>query len=104
MEIKSAFNLTEVVKDSIYEINYGTLKKGSNTLVSILITGVEHVSVSKSCGCTAPTVEILTDGLRLDIQYDSNKMGVINQQVVERVMDKEKNQKTITFKLKGAIV
>jgi hypothetical protein len=31
-------------------------------------------------------------------------MGVINQQVVERVMDKDKKQSTITFKLKGAIV
>jgi hypothetical protein len=104
MEIKSAFNLKEIVKDSIYEIDYGTLKSKSNTLVSIIITGVEHVSVSKSCGCTAPTVEILPDGLILNIQYDSNKMGVINQQVVERVMDKDKKQSTITFKLKGAIV
>ena len=104
MKIESSFKLVENVKNENYDINYGTIKKGSNTKVSIKFEDVNHFSVAKSCGCTMPIVELLPEGgFNLYIEYDNQKEGVISQAVWERVVDNENNQKLITFNLKGKI-
>jgi hypothetical protein len=104
MEVVSKFELEEVLKNRIYNINYGILKHGSDTQVDIDILGVSHLSVTKSCGCTTPTVALLSNGLRLTISYDNTKIGTINQTVTEKVQAEDKEIKTITFHLKGTIV
>jgi hypothetical protein len=105
MQITSKKNLQEVVKNEVYDINFGTIKKGSDTEVIINFQDVNHVSVSKSCGCTMPTIELLPEGgFNLKIIYDNNKIGVINQFVIEKVVNTEKKQLSITFNLKGTIL
>ena len=105
MKIESKSNVKENVKNVDYDINYGTIKAGSDTKVVIKITEVSHFSVTKSCGCTMPIIEILPEGgFNLIINYDNQKVGVINQAVWERVVDENNNQKLITFNLKGTII
>lgn len=105
MQITSKKNLQEVVKNEVYDINFGTISKGSDTEIIINFKDVSHVAVAKSCGCTMPTIELLPEGgFNLKITYDNNKIGVINQFVVETVIDTENKQSQITFNLKGTIL
>jgi hypothetical protein len=105
MQITSSKNLQEVVKNEVYNIDFGTIKKGSDTEVVINFQDVNHAAVSKSCGCTMPTVELLPQGgFNLKIVYDNKKIGVINQHVIEKVITTENKQLTITFNLKGTIL
>lgn len=105
MQITSKRNLQEVVKNEVYNIDFGTIKKGSDTEVIISFKDVNHVAVSKSCGCTMPTIELLPEGgFNLRIVYDNNKIGVINQYVIEKVLNAENKQLSITFNLKGTIL
>lgn len=103
MEIKGTNQLKEVVKNQEYLIDYGTIEQGSDTTVVIDILDVEHLSISKSCGCTQPTVSILPGAIQIKVSYDNNKLGTINQRVTERCTDKSGEQKTIIFNLKGNI-
>ena len=104
MKVTSESNFLKVVEENeAYTIQYGSLRKGSNTNVEIFITGASHLSASKTCQCTQPTIEILPDSIKLTIKYDSNKVGTINQQVKEKVQVGEE-QKTIIFNLKGQII
>jgi hypothetical protein len=105
MQITSKKNLLEVVKNEVYDINFGTIKKGSDTEVIINFKDVNHINVSKSCGCTMPTIELLPEGgFNLKIVYDNKKVGVINQFVIEKVVNTENQQLSITFNLKGTIL
>lgn len=104
MTITGSPQLKEVVKNQEYDINYGEIKHGGNTLVNIEIRDVEqHVSISKTCGCTMPTVEIHKDWIAIAIAYDNTKIGIINQRVTERCVGKDGVQKVIVFNLKGNI-
>lgn len=103
MIITGSPQLKEVVKNQEYNIDYGNLKIGDGTQINVSIKDVEHLSISKTCGCTTPKVEIAPDGINISISYDSQKLGVINQRVTERCLDKSGTQKTITFNLKGNI-
>ena len=71
MKITGSPQLKEVVKNQEYNIEYGTIKYGDNTLVNIKLEDVEHVSVSKTCGCTTPTVEIQPNGVTIAVSYTS---------------------------------
>jgi hypothetical protein len=104
MKITGSQQLKEVIKNQEYNIDYGTIKHGSNTLVNIKLEGVQHVSVSKTCGCTTPTVEIQPDAVMIAVSYDNKKLGTINQRVTERCTDSTGTQKTINFNLKGNII
>ena len=103
MIITGSPQLKEVVKNQEYNIEYGTLKKGDGTQINIKITGVTHLSISKTCGCTTPNVEIGVNEINISINYDNTKLGSINQRVTERCTDKSGSQKTIIFNLKGNI-
>lgn len=103
MEIKGTNQLKEVVKNQEYIIDYGTIEQGDNTTVTIDILDVEHLSISKSCGCTQPTVDIRPEGIQIKVYYDNTKLGAINQRVTERCTEKSGEQKTIIFNLKGNI-
>lgn len=104
MEIRGTNQLKEVVKNQEYLIDYGTIEQGSDTTVVIDILDVDHLSISKSCGCTQPTVEIRPEGIQIKVSYDNNKLGTINQRVTERCTEKSSGeQKTIIFNLKGNI-
>lgn len=104
MKIESNNPILEKVNDLTYNINYGVLKKGSDTEVILKFEGVSHVSVTKTCQCTMPTIIILPEGgFNIIIKYDSNKIGTINQSVFERVINEKKEQSVITFNLKGII-
>lgn len=105
MEIKSNKPILEKVNDHNYNINYGTMKKGSDTQVIINISGVTHLSVSKTCQCTMPTIVLLPDGsFDMIVSYDKEKVGTINQAIYERVENEKKEQVLITFNLKGLII
>lgn len=105
MKIESQFNLVEKVKDENYDINYGVIKKGSDTKVVIKFSDVSHLSVSKTCGCTMPTIELLPEGgFNMFIEYDNKKVGVISQAVYEKVINDKNEEKLITFNLKGTII
>jgi hypothetical protein len=104
MKITGSQQLKEVIKNQEYDIDYGTIKYGSNTLVNIKLEGVQHVSVSKTCGCTTPTVEIQPDAVMIAVSYDNKKLGTINQRVTERCTDSTGTQKIINFNLKGNII
>jgi hypothetical protein len=105
MKIESQFKLVQNVENEDYDINFGTIKKGTDTKVVIKFSDVNHLSVTKSCGCTMPTIELLPEGgFTLTIEYDNQKVGVISQVVLERVGTNKNEQKVITFHLKGTIV
>jgi hypothetical protein len=105
MKIESQFNLVQNTENENYDINFGTIKKGTDTKVVIKFNEVNHLSVTKSCGCTMPTIELLPEGgFTLTIEYDNQKIGVISQAVWERVLNNKNEQKLITFNLKGTIV
>lgn len=97
-------NFKQIEENQAYEINYGAIKKGSNTKVEILFEDVEYLSHSKSCGCTNPEITLLNNGFTLTIKYDSLKVGTINQQVKVNTMDKEKKTTKIIFNLKGQVL
>lgn len=103
MTITGSPQLKEVVKNQEYNIEYGTLKRGDGTQISIKITDVDHLSISKTCGCTSPSVEVKADEVNISISYDNQKLGTINQRVTERCTDKSGEQRTIIFNLKGNI-
>ena len=105
MKIESQFKLIQNVENENYDINFGTIKKGSNTKVEIKFSDVNHLNVTKSCGCTMPEVVLLPEGgFSLFITYDNQKIGVISQFVLERVLNSNNEQKLITFNLKGTII
>jgi hypothetical protein len=103
MIITGSPQLKEVVKNQEYNIEYGTLKRGDGTQINVKITDVEHLSISKTCGCTSPSVESKADEIQISISYDSQKIGAINQRVTEMCADKSGSQRTIIFNLKGNI-
>lgn len=104
MKITGSPQLKEVVKNQEYNIEYGTIKYGDNTLVNIKIENAEHVSVSRTCGCTTPTVELQPNGVMIAVSYDNKKLGTINQRVTERCTDSTGTQKIVVFNLKGNII
>lgn len=104
MKITSTSKLLHTVKENqTYQINYGALRKGSNTKVEIIFNGAEHLNTTKSCGCTTPTVEILENGFKMTVEYNNQKVGTINQYIEETVRE-GKGQKKIRINLKGQIV
>lgn len=105
MEITSNKNILEKVNDFNYNINYGTIKSGSDTSLTITFKGVNHLSVTKTCQCTMPTITLLPeDSFEMKVSYDSKKIGVINQSIFERVLNKNNEQVLITISLKGTII
>lgn len=105
MKIESQFKLVQNVENEDYDINFGTIKAGTDTKVVIKFSDVNHLSVTKSCGCTMPTIELLPEGgFTLTIEYDNKKIGVISQVVLERIVNNKNEQKVITFHLKGKII
>ncbi len=103
MTITGSPQLKEVVKNQEYNIEYGALRRGDGTQINVKITDVEHLSISKTCGCTSPSVEIGVNEINISISYDNQKIGAINQRVTERCLDKSGSQRTIIFNLKGNI-
>jgi len=102
MKITADKRVKEIVENNSYTIQYGTIKKGADTTVLVVIHDVEHVSVTKTCGCTMPTVNYSEGNVELRITYDPKKVGVINQRVIEKVLDKGV-EKSISFNLTGKI-
>lgn len=101
MKITLESNIIKVKEENkAYDVNYGNLKKGSNTKVDVLFEDVEYITHKKSCGCTSPTITILDKGFNLSIQYDSNKVGTINQYLEITTTENQK----VRFNLKGQIV
>lgn len=105
MKIESKSNLVENLKNQDYTINLGSLLRGSKAEAEILFSNVSHLTVSKTCGCTMPRIELLPDGgFKMYINYDSQKVGTISQKVYERVIDENAKEHLITFNLKGQII
>lgn len=94
----------EKVKNEIYEISYGLLKKGSPTRVEIIIEGVSFLSYSKSCQCVAPVITILDKGIKIVVSYDSKKLGTINQYTEIQTIDADNKIHKTRIKLKGQII
>ena len=103
---ETQFSFIEKESNKNYEINFGTLRKGTDTTVKILFEEASHLDVKKSCGCTAPSIQLLgSSSFELKIQYDKNKTGDVNQWVKERAIDTVTGIQTeIKIELKGKIV
>lgn len=78
-------------------INYGQIKEGSNTKISILIKPKTeedfiNLKISSECGCT--TMEPTREGrnVRLDIEYDSTRIGKFNKAVTLDYISNKSNQ------------
>lgn len=99
MEIKYKSPIVTEKREKEYEINYGVLKKGSETRVEFNFSGTNYLTVNKSCGCTLPTVTPTEEGFTVEITYDNRKVGTINQWVKVNTTDGE-----IKFTLKGQII
>ena len=105
MKIESEFKLKQNLENIDYDIDFGTINRGADTKVIIKFTDVSHISLRKSCGCTMPKIELLPEGgFNLIVEYDNQRLGVISQAVWETVIDEHKEQRLITFNLKGKIV
>lgn len=105
MKITSNKKILEKVNDLTYNINYGKMSPGDDTEIVINFKEVSHVSVTKTCQCTMPTIVLLPNGgFDIKISYDSKKIGVINQSVHEKVINDKKEQVVVTFNLKGLII
>lgn len=106
MKIVSDNRLKEKIKNQSYDINFGFVKKGEEAKISITIENATHFKTTKTCGCTSPVIQTRVDGhFDLQISYDSNKMGSINQTVVEFLTNNEtKKEEQIRFNLTGNIV
>ena len=105
MKIESDFNLVQNVENENYDIDYGEIKKGSDTKVLIKFSDANHISVSKSCGCTMPIINLTQeDVFYLIIEYDNQKIGSISQVVWETILNDKNEEKIITLNLKGNIV
>lgn len=104
MRVLASNKLVEINKDVEFELNFGQVKKGSELSEKIILEGddLAHLGISKSCGCTMPSVQILVNGVEITIAYDSNKVGTINQWVNERYLE-DGVQKNIKINLKGTI-
>jgi hypothetical protein len=104
MRVLGSSRLVEIHKDIEFDINFGEVKKGSDISEKIILEGddLAHLAISKSCGCTMPSVQILVNGVEITIAYDSNKVGVINQWVNERYLE-DGVQKNIKINLKGEV-
>ena len=104
MELIKNQKLEEIVKNEGYNLNLGVIQKGTNINETIKLQGLGlvHMSISKSCGCTMPTVTTASDGITINITYDNNKVGIINQWVKERYIENGV-QKMLTINLKGEI-
>jgi hypothetical protein len=102
MYITGDSRVKEVVENISYTIQYGTLKRGGDTKVFITIHDVQHLSTTKTCGCTLPEVTNNNGNVEIMIGYDNKKIGVINQRVIEKVLDNGV-EKNIVFNLTGTI-
>jgi hypothetical protein len=101
MKITLESNIIKVKEENkAYDVNYGNLKKGSDTKVDVVFEGVEYLKNKTSCGCTEPTITILEEGFLITINYDSNKVGTINQYVDITTTENQK----VRFNLKGQIL
>jgi len=99
MEVKTDSPIvTEKVKNQVYLINYGNLNKGERTDVKIKVLDCNYLTHKQTCTCTKPSIEIQENGFDALIQYDSNKLGVINQ-YAEITTDKGKIRIELTGKV-----
>lgn len=103
--LASQFSLVELIENKVYNLNFGSVSKGTPLEASINISGASFLLVKKSCGCTSPSITMNTDGtFNVNIAYDSKKLGTINQFVKLTVETQEpKAQQEIVFNLKGTI-
>lgn len=82
-----------------YLIDYGAIKRGSDTRVNLDFYGAEYLGYSKSCSCTEPTVTKYDGYFTVTISYDSNKTGTINQYVLIKTSSGD-----VRIDLKGQII
>jgi len=82
-----------------YEISYGTIKKGSDSKVKVLFKDTAFLTNNRSCSCTEPTIELLGEDFEVNISYNTNKVGTINQWVKIKTTKGE-----VKIDLKGQVV
>ncbi len=92
------------------ELNYGTIKKGSDPKRTFIITnnGTEPLIISScsgSCGCTVPTCPrepIMPGGTaNIDISYDTQRVGAISKTVT--VISNAVNEPNKVVRIAGMI-
>lgn len=92
------------------DLNYGTIKKGSDPKRTFVITntGTEPLIISSctgSCGCTVPTCprEPIMPGAKanIDVNYDTQRVGAISKTVT--VMSNAANEPTKVVRISGMI-
>jgi|LakMenEpi03Aug12_release.lakeMendotaPanAssembly.Ray.scaffolds.fasta_scaffold4010373_1 hypothetical protein len=83
------------------------IKKGETFEKKILFEGVDYLTSTTSCGCTATeSIEIKNEGFEATISYKGSSVGKVNQWIKFKVVDKEGNKNKpyqIKVELKGEV-
>jgi hypothetical protein len=97
--------VTFELKDSVYELNYGVIKKGANTNTEVVIKdkGLRHLDVKPACGCTSTTTRNTEDGIALMISYDSTRMGPFDKSIYLNYLKEDKIEKRTIIKIAGTV-
>jgi len=98
-------NLTEAkVKLTEDTLDYGKIKKGSNTTFQLLIEENEPISFvkNKNCGCFKVKGSNEDGKIKLDFTYDSNLLGEFNKPI-NIFYNHEGVEKRVTIKVKGNV-
>ena len=85
MEIKTESPI--VTEKRFYEVNYGVMKRGTDTRVDFDFYDTHFLNYTKSCSCTEPTITNKEGYFTVTVSYDSNKIGTINQYVMINTTD-----------------
>lgn len=87
-------------------LNYGSIEYGSDTKVSLIISPKTeedfiNLKVSSDCGCTTPKLTRQGRDIKMDIEYDSKRIGDFNKYVSMMYTARRKNQ--IRVKITGTV-
>lgn len=93
-----------------YLIDYGVIKKNSNSIMILKLTNtepIEDLKVSVSCGgCTKATIAKKEDnGGEVHVSYKTSILGGINRKAFIKFREKGKTKETsIVISLKGKVI
>jgi hypothetical protein len=96
------------INDSKYELNYGEINKGSDSLLVLIISKkdlkVKKLVVSSSCGCTIPERSFDDkNDITLKITYDTQRIGSFDKTVSLSIFDNKNKQTKLFFNIKGIV-
>jgi hypothetical protein len=79
-------NLINLSTTNLIDMDYGTIKYGSNTEISLSIEGINspisNLTMHMGCGCTTGITKKAGDKFFTSIKYDSTRLGEFSKTVI----------------------